>query len=166
MKQGRKHPLDTPKRMIERTERERKVEEDIYIYIYIYIERERERERERYREREVKGIERMKGAQRKILVKSPEPGNKAQRKVEYKNYHAITMSRIYEEKLLQKIITGNYELVYQSRGIVRLIGILPYPKFEIFLLLKALSFFIISRNKIIRIKFSICLIDLDNDKYI
>jgi hypothetical protein len=60
----------------------------------------------------VKGIERVKGAQRKILVKSPEPGNKAQRKVEYKNYHAITMSRNYEEK----IITGNYKLVYQSRG--------------------------------------------------
>jgi hypothetical protein len=46
--------------------------------------------------------------ERKILVKSPEPGNKAQRKV---------------KKLLQKlsaeIITGNYhrknELVYQSR---------------------------------------------------
>ena len=30
--------------------------------------------------------------ERKIFVKSPEPGNKAQRKVEYKNYHAITMS--------------------------------------------------------------------------
>ena len=28
----------------------------------------------------------------------------------------ITMSRNYEEKLLQEIITGNYELVYQSRG--------------------------------------------------
>ena len=49
-KQGRKRPLDTPKRMIERREkegeRERKVEEDIYI------------EREREREREVTGIER------------------------------------------------------------------------------------------------------------
>ena len=49
-------------------------------------------------------------------MKSPKPENNAQRKVEYKNYHAITMSRNYEEKLLQKIITGNYELVYQSRG--------------------------------------------------
>ena len=42
--------------------------------------------------------------ERKILVKSLEPGNKAQRKV---------------EKLLKKIsaeiITENYELVYQSR---------------------------------------------------
>ena len=26
------------------------------------------------------------------------------------------MSRNYEEKLLKEIITGNYELVYQSRG--------------------------------------------------
>ena len=53
----------------------------------------------------MKGIERVKGAQRKILVKSPEPGNKAQRKVEYKKYHAITMSRNYEEKLLQEIMS-------------------------------------------------------------
>ena len=52
-KQGRKRPLDTPKRMIERRERE--------------VEREKERKKERYREggrdkiereREVKGIER------------------------------------------------------------------------------------------------------------
>ena len=42
-------------------------------------------------------MERAKGAQRKILVKSPEPGNKGQRKVEYTNYDAITMSRNYEE---------------------------------------------------------------------
>ena len=64
----------------------------------------------------MKGIERVKGTQRKILVKSPKPGNKAQRKVEYKNNPTITMSRNFEEKLLQKIITGNYEIVYQSRG--------------------------------------------------
>jgi hypothetical protein len=37
--------------------------------------------------------------ERKILVKSPEPGNKAQSKVEYKNYHAITMRRNYYRKL-------------------------------------------------------------------
>ena len=49
-------------------------------------------------------------------MKSPEPGNKAQRKVEYKNYHAITMSRIYYRKLSGEIITENYQLVYQSRG--------------------------------------------------
>ena len=47
--------------------------------------REREKEREGKkgeRDREVKGIKRVKGEQRKIFVKSPEPGNKAQRKVE------------------------------------------------------------------------------------
>ena len=38
------------------------------------------------RDREVKGIERVKGAQSKILMKSPKPRNKAQRKVDYKNY--------------------------------------------------------------------------------
>ena len=43
-KQGRKRPLDTPKRMIERREREG--------------EREKVREREREREREVKGAQR------------------------------------------------------------------------------------------------------------
>ena len=49
-------------------------------------------------------------------MKSPKPRNKAQRKVEYKHYHAITMSRNYEEKLLQELSQENYELVYQSRG--------------------------------------------------
>ena len=44
-------------------------------------------------------------------MKSPEPGNKAQRKVEYKNYHAKLWG-----KLLQKIMNENYQLVYQSRG--------------------------------------------------
>ena len=49
-KQGRKRPLDTPKRMIEREkERERQKER--------YIEREKERERGE-RDRQVKGIER------------------------------------------------------------------------------------------------------------
>ena len=38
--------------------------------------------------------------EKKILVKSPELGNKSQRMVEYKNYHAITM---------RKIITENYQ---------------------------------------------------------
>ena len=71
--------------MIERRERERR--------------RERKRkERERgERDREVKGIQiptKWEGnahgslLERKILVKSPEPGIKVQRKVEYKNYHA------------------------------------------------------------------------------
>jgi hypothetical protein len=46
---------------------------------------------------------------RKILVKSPEPGNIAQRKVDYTNYYAITMRRNYFRKLSPKIITENYE---------------------------------------------------------
>ena len=53
-----------------------------------------------------KGIERVKGAQSKILVKSPEPGNEAQRKVKYKNYDAITISRNYYRKLSQEIMTS------------------------------------------------------------
>jgi hypothetical protein len=40
--------------------------------------------------------------ERKILMKSPELGYKAQRKVDYTNYYALTMRR-------------NYDLVYQSR---------------------------------------------------
>ena len=42
----------------------------------------------------MKGIERVKGK-----VKSPKPRNKAQRKVDYKDYDEITMSRNYQEKL-------------------------------------------------------------------
>ena len=42
-------------------------------------------------------------------MKSPKPRNKAQRKVDYKNYYAITMSRNYEEKSLQEIMTENYD---------------------------------------------------------
>ena len=58
-------PLDTPKRMIERRERERKKG------------RRREREKERVeRDREVKGIERESERENKILVKSPKPRNK------------------------------------------------------------------------------------------
>ena len=34
----------------------------------------------------------------KILVKSPKPRNKAQRKVDFKNYDAITMRKNYQEK--------------------------------------------------------------------
>ena len=75
-------------------------------------EREKERQKERYREggrergerdSEVNGQrgERDRESEResKILVKSPKPRNKAQRKVEYKNYDAITMRRNYQEKL-------------------------------------------------------------------
>ena len=55
--------------------------------------------------------------ERNILVKSTEPGSKAQRKV---------------EKLLQKlsaeIITGNYKLVYQSRKKCEIYRDTAYPK--------------------------------------
>ena len=44
-------------------------------------------------------------------MKSPKPGYKAQRKVVYTNYYAITMRRNY----YRKIISENYDLVYQSR---------------------------------------------------
>jgi hypothetical protein len=37
--------------------------------------------------------------QRKILIKSPKPENRAQRKVDYTNYYAITMRRNYFRKL-------------------------------------------------------------------
>ena len=64
MKQGRKRPLDTPKRLIERREREG--------------EREKERYQERYREGGRDKRERERVRERKILVKSPEPGIKVQ----------------------------------------------------------------------------------------
>ena len=53
-------------------------------------------------------------------MKSPKPRNKAQRKVDYKNYDA--MSKNYEEKLLQEIINDAEN--------VRIIGILAYQKRE------------------------------------
>jgi hypothetical protein len=40
----------------------------------------------------------------KILVKSSKPRNEAQRKVDYKYYDAITMSRNYYTKLSQEIM--------------------------------------------------------------
>jgi hypothetical protein len=40
----------------------------------------------------------------KILFKSSKPRNKAQRKVDYKNYDAITMSRNYDTKLSASIL--------------------------------------------------------------
>ena len=52
-------------------------------------------------------------------MKSPKPRNKAQRKVDYKNYEAITM---------REIMTGNYQLVYNAAENVGIIGILAYPK--------------------------------------
>ena len=66
-------------------------------------------------------------------MKSVKPKNKAQRKVDYKNYDAITMRRNYNTKLSAsklsgEIITGNYELVYYVAENVGIIGILAYPK--------------------------------------
>ena len=48
-------------------------------------------------------------------MKSSEPGNKAQRKVDYTNYYAITMRRNYFRRLSPKIKSENYQLLYQSR---------------------------------------------------
>ena len=41
--------------------------------------------------------------ERKILMKSQKPGNKAQRKVDYTNHYAITMRRNYQWKLSANI---------------------------------------------------------------
>jgi hypothetical protein len=71
------------------------------------IERESERERHRSLPYRVCGALSL-----KISGKSPKRRIKAHRKVVYKNYVAITMNRNYEQKLLQEIITGNYQLVY------------------------------------------------------
>ena len=75
-------------------------------------------------------------------MKSPKLRNKAQRKVDYKNYDAITMRRNYDTKLSGEIITGNYELVLvyyvgENGGII---GILAYPKRMHFLETKSVNF--------------------------
>ena len=60
----------------------------------------------------------------KILVKSPKLREKAQRKVDYENYDAITMNRNRGE-----IITGNFEERDRNDAEnVGFIGILAYPK--------------------------------------
>ena len=66
-------------------------------------------------------------------MKSPKPRNKALRKVDYKNYDAITMRRNYDtklsvSKLSGEIITGNYEQVYHVAENVGIVWILAYPK--------------------------------------
>ena len=73
-------------------------------------------------------------------MKSSKPRNKAQRKVDYKNYDAIIMSRNYQEKLWHEIIsydaqlsgeiiTGNCHIyILSCRENVGIIGILAYPK--------------------------------------
>ena len=65
-------------------------------------------------------------------MKSPKPRNKSQRKVDYKNYDAITMRRNYDTKLWAsilsgEIIRGNYELVYYVAENVRIIGNFNLP---------------------------------------
>ena len=73
------------------------------------IEREgeiREIERERERERERDERDRESERARKILLKYPKPRNEAQRKVDYKNYDAITIRRNNNTKLSA---TRNYE---------------------------------------------------------
>ena len=91
-------------------------------------EGERERERkERYREECAPTLNRVQ-IRSKILVKSPKPRNKAQRKVDYKNYDAITimvtmitMSRNYDRKLSASILSrgkcGNYRDTGVSKNI-------------------------------------------------
>ena len=53
-------------------------------------------------------------------MKSTKPRHKAQRKVDYKNYDAMTMSRNYDRKLSPSI--------YHHTKNVGIIGILAYPK--------------------------------------
>ena len=58
-------------------------------------------------------------------MKSPKPGNRAQRKVDYTNYYARDnyeeeliqniFTENYHRKLSPKIISENYQLAYQSR---------------------------------------------------
>ena len=109
-KQGRKRPLDTPKRMIERRERERKVEGEI----------QRGGEIKRDRERKMLSPNYVSGSQpitiksegdahgslfeRKILVKSPEPGNKAQRKIERRNYYSKLSGEIISQYPKRKFL--------------------------------------------------------------
>ena len=88
-----------------------------------------ERERE-VKGIEVKGIERVNGAQIKILVKS------SNREVKRKeSLNTKIMCNNYEQKLLQEIFTGNYDRklsasIYHHAKNVGIIGILAYLKIE------------------------------------
>ena len=104
------------------------------------IERKKGRRRDIEREGEIREIERGERDReseraRKILVKSPKPRNKAQRKFDYKNYDAITMRRNYEEKLLQE----NDQLVYYDAENLGIKGILAYPKTVLLHLIKNIN---------------------------
>ena len=79
----------------------------------------------------------------KILVKSPKPRNKVQRKVDYKNYDAKIMSRNYYMKFSASILwrekCGNYRDIVVSKNIcvqdiiLRLINNDFFPGFFFFI---------------------------------
>ena len=81
--------------------------------------------------------------EKKILVKSPEPENKAQRKVKKKNprelrviiirglsgnYLQRIMSGNYRLRIITELSSENYDLGYQHAEKLKFIGILAYPK--------------------------------------
>ena len=116
-KQGRKRPLDTPKRMIERREREG----------------ERERKREGWQARRVNPTLRLmlspnyrtrackKGRGTRAYKKKG--GGRAQFPLWKENPRKLS-SENYQWELLSQ----NYDLVYHHAEKLRLIGILAYPK--------------------------------------
>ena len=65
----------------------------------------------------------------KILVKSPKPRNKVQRKKDYKNYDAITISRNYDTKLSQfSKLSASSSISITQKMWELYVGILAYPK--------------------------------------
>ena len=96
--------------------------------------REREEERERVKGSRIEHSRTGCALSKKIFGKSPKRRNKAQIKVDYKNYDAITMSR----NCYKEIITGNYykcklsASIYDHAKKVGIIGILAYPKIYIY----------------------------------
>ena len=83
--------------------------------------------------------------ERKILLKSPEPENKAQRKVKKENPRELWVRiirglsgnyllRIKSGNYFLRIISGNYHLVYHHAEKLRFIGILAYPKIKDFVI--------------------------------
>ena len=104
-KQGRKRPLDTPKRMIEWREREGEREKERYKERYREggrdkREREWKRESERERERE---------RERRACVKKEE--GRARFPIWEKN--PLELSVDYQWELSLRIMSLNYDLVYQ-----------------------------------------------------
>ena len=64
-------------------------------------------------------------------MKTPEPGNEVQRKIDYINYYAITMSRNYYRKLLQKIMS-QYIMTQKMWGLQGYWRIQKYSKKKYF----------------------------------